>query len=50
MELREEVPEVVLHARVYERVTADVVTVSEVAVWHDRVRHEVADVTPTIAP
>ncbi len=32
MQLREEVPEVVLRPRVYERVTADVVTVSEVAV------------------
>ena len=41
--LREEVPEIVLRPQVYERVTADVVTVNEVAVWHDRLQHEQAD-------
>lgn len=45
--LREEVPEVVLHPQVYERVTADVVTAGEMAVWHDNLRHEEADLSTT---
>ncbi len=40
--LREEVPEIVLRTQVYERVNAEVVTVEQVAVWHDIVRHEEA--------
>ena len=45
--LREEVPEIVLRTQVYERVTVDVVTATEVAIWHDDLRHEEADVTTT---
>ena len=45
--LREEVPDIVLRPQVYERVTVDVVTVSEVAIWHDDLRHEEADVITT---
>ena len=38
--LREQVPEIVMRARVYERVHVDVVVVDEVAVRHDTLRHE----------
>lgn len=45
--LHEEVPEIVMRPRVYERVTVDVVMSEEVAVWHDTVRHEYADTETT---
>ena len=48
MVLREEVPEVVLRPQVYQRVSAEVVTVEQMAVWHDRVRHEEVDVGTTL--
>ncbi|WP_375504287.1 DUF2382 domain-containing protein [uncultured Jatrophihabitans sp.] len=38
--LREELPEVVVHTQVYERVTAHVETVTEMTLWRDSLRHE----------
>ena len=40
--LREEVPEVTMRARVYERVIVEKVVSNDVAVWNDSLRHEQA--------